>query len=141
MTRILLLLTLAACSFGVDGADEDKSSDDEAGDDTAADTSADTDTDTTPDLATYEAFVAAHAEAYCASLDACGFLDAQGYADVAACETAVTELFFRVACESYQPAAAANCLEADAAISADCANSREGAPPLVCRDVCAAAGP
>jgi hypothetical protein len=143
MVRLLLLLTLSACSFGVAG-DEQKSDDEGGGDDTAADTSGDTDTDTDTDtdpgadVSTYEAFSTAHAETYCASLESCGFLDEQGYADRAACEAAILDVLGRVPCETYQVAAATNCIQADAQIAANCEGSREGAQPLVCRDVCEA---
>lgn len=139
MLRLLLLCTLAGCSFGVDsddGASKDDPADDTSADDTSGDTDTDTDTDDRPNLSTYEGFTQAHAEAYCASLATCGYLDEQGYADVAACEAAILELLNRVPCESYQLPAAAACVDADVAMAENCADAREGMQPMVCRDVC-----
>ena len=137
MARFLIVLALAGCT-GTD-TDSGRPAKDSRADDTAdadADTDADTDADL-PDLATFAGFVEAHAGAYCASIDTCGFLDEQGYKTKAQCIQGITD-FFAVDCPDYQQLAGEICVRDDRRMVDSCETSNNGEQPLACRDVCTA---
>ncbi len=149
MSRLLLLLPLFACTSSGDPADTEKpAKDDSAADtsadtDTDADTDADTDTDTdtdtnsgTPDLSTYTGFVDAHAGAWCASLEACGYLDDKGYADVRACVEATVAFLSAEACRDYQENVANICLREDLRMARACEEFPGGVAARACQEVC-----
>ena len=132
MSRLMLLLIVVACTGKGDDTDKNTSFDDSGDSDTDTDADSDTDTETYP---TYADFVAAHAETYCNSLDACGLLDDQGYDSVDACVKHMTSLLERDDCAEYDVQTAGVCVSQDADIENRCSDS-SGTQPPSCRRVC-----
>lgn len=134
-------LGLASCT----GADKatDKSGDSSDADtdtDTDADTDADADTDsavdTDPrDMSSYAEFAMAQATIFCDLLETCGYLDENGYADVAACKADVTALLSGNDCAEYSQSAAMSCIDAERRAAADCSTYTGGVLPP-CTSVC-----
>ncbi|MFZ5477213.1 MAG: hypothetical protein ACOZNI_10615 [Myxococcota bacterium] len=136
LRNVLLLACLFGCT-GDDDGDKDENAETDADTDTDADADADADTDTDPQsYATYEEFVAAHARAYCGSLETCELLDDRGYADRQACIDDVTTRLGEAPCPDYQADVAGLCVAADRDMANRCSEVGTGAPPGICQNVC-----
>lgn len=142
-----LILPLALGLVSCTGNDKatDKSGDSSAADadtdtDTDADTDADADTDSAQDtdphdMSSYVEFSIAQATMYCDLLETCGYLDENGYADVAACKADVTAHLSANDCAAYDQAAAMSCIDAERHAALDCSTYTGGVLPP-CMNVC-----